>query len=84
MSDHTKNDHDSRRPAYQQIADTIAARIANGQYTYKLPSQRNLAKELNVSRSTVQHATKILTERGLIASIYGRATYLAQYVRPYP
>jgi DNA-binding GntR family transcriptional regulator len=60
----------------QQVADAIAARIAVGYYTIKLPSERALAEEFGVSYITVRHATAILRERRLIVSIHGRGTYV--------
>lgn len=40
-------------------------------------SEHDLADEFGVSHGTVRHATAILRERGLIASIHGRGTYVA-------
>ena len=77
MSDDTAIDPNDIRHAYEQIADAIAARIASGRYTIKLPSERALAEEFGVSYITVRHATAILRERGLIVSIHGRGTFVA-------
>src|SRR5712691_4200324 len=61
---------------YNQAADSIAELIADGTYTVKLPGERQLAPELDVSYATVRRAMKILRERGLIVSIHGRGTYV--------
>ncbi len=65
----------STRHAYQQVADTIAARIAAGQYPSKLPAERGLAEEFGVSYLTMRRAMAILRKRGLIESIHGRGTF---------
>jgi GntR family transcriptional regulator len=77
MSDDTVIERFSIRHAYQQVADAIAARIADGRYVCKLPSERDLALEFEVSYVTARHATAILRERGLIVSIHGRGTFIA-------
>ncbi len=69
------------RHAYEQLADTIAARIAAGYYHFKLPRELHIAEEFGVSYTTVRHAMAILRERGLIVSIHGRGTLVA---RPSP
>ena len=74
--DDTAIDRYSIRHAYQQVADAIAARIASGYYTIRLPSERDLAEEFGVSYITVRHATAILRDRRLIVSIHGRGTYV--------
>lgn len=56
------------RHAYQQVTDKIAARIVAGTYVAKLPSERDLAKEFDVSYTTTRHAMAILREHGLIVS----------------
>lgn len=76
MSDDTAIDRADIRHAYQQVADAIAARIAAGVYTVRLPSELDLAEEFDVSHGTVRHATAILRERGLIVSIHGRGTFV--------
>jgi GntR family transcriptional regulator len=77
MNDDTVIDRFSFKHAYQQVADAIAARIAAGQYPFKLPSERHLAEEFGVSYVTVRHAMAILRERGMIVSIHGRGTLIA-------
>jgi DNA-binding GntR family transcriptional regulator len=74
MIDDTAINRTSTRHAYQQVADTIAARITTGHYTIKLPSERALAEEFGVSYITIRHATAVIRERNLIVSIHGRGT----------
>ncbi len=63
--------------AYAQVATDIARRISEGEITRKLPAERALAEEYEVSYITLRHAMAILRERGLIVSIHGRGTFVA-------
>ncbi len=64
------------KPKYQQVADIIRDRIQKN--TYKgdsfLPSQKELLKELNVSKTTLQRALSELSMEGLIYSKRGYGT----------
>ena len=42
----------------------------------RLPSERNLAKDLQVNRSTIVHALDILTERGILVRKQGCGTFV--------
>ena len=63
--------------AYLQVADDVARRISEREITHKLPAERALAEEYEVSYITVRHSMAILRERGLIVSIHGRGTFVA-------
>jgi GntR family transcriptional regulator len=76
MIDDTAIDRASIKHPYQQVADTIAARITAGRYPIKLPSERDLAEEFGVAYQTVRHAMAILRKRGLIVSIHGKGTFI--------
>lgn len=67
---------------YEQVADFMAARIVAGRYPYKLPSERELAEEFDVSYTTIRYVTAILRERDLIVSIHGRGTFNRAIARP--
>lgn len=68
------------RPAklYQRVVDMVAAGIAGGRYPAgsRLPSERDLAAELGVSRPTVREAMLALEIRGLIAARRGSGIYV--------
>jgi GntR family transcriptional regulator len=64
---------------YLQVADAIAARIRNGGYTGRLPSERDLAKEFGVAYQTLRHAMQVLRERSLIITRQGRGTFIARH-----
>ena len=67
-------------PIYQQIADFVAAQIADGTLApgAKLAAERNLAEEWGVAYLTVRRAMRELRERGLIVTTQGRGTYVAK------
>lgn len=63
--------------AYVQVADDVARRIADGEITAKLPSERSLAEEYEVAYTTVRHAMALLRDRGVIITVHGRGTYVS-------
>jgi GntR family transcriptional regulator len=71
--------HDAAIPAHAQIEDQLADRIASGELEVgrRLPSERDLAEELGVSRMTVRQALASLARRGQIERGVGRGTFVA-------
>ncbi|BEV14255.1 FCD domain-containing protein [Herbaspirillum sp. DW155] len=62
-------------PLVDRLADLIAQRaLAPGQ---KLPSERALASEFGVSRSSLREAIGVLTSRGVLVARHGGGTFLA-------
>ena len=66
--------------AYVQIADDIAGRITSGELRpgARLLSERSLAEYYGRSYQTVRRAMEVLRERGLIVTIQGRGTFVAE------
>ena len=62
--------------AYVQVADDIQRRIAEGEISAKLASERSLAEEYGVAYTTVRHAMAVLREREVIVTVHGRGTYV--------
>jgi GntR family hexuronate regulon transcriptional repressor len=64
---------------YQQIAGKIAAAIAEGRYRSgdKLPSERELADELGVSRPTIRDALLTLEFQGLVEARQGAGVHVS-------
>jgi DNA-binding GntR family transcriptional regulator len=62
--------------AYVQVADDIQRRIAEGEISKKLPSERSIAEEYEVAYTTVRHATAVPRERGVIVTVHGRGTFV--------
>jgi GntR family transcriptional regulator len=61
---------------YLQVADDIVRRIDDGEFTYRLPSERTLAEEYQTAYMTVRRAMEELRKRGMIRTIQGRGTYV--------
>lgn len=72
------------RKLYQQVANTIAESIREGQYLpgQRLPSERDLAEDYKVSRPTVREAMIALEIRGLVEARHGSGVYVTE--RPQP
>lgn len=71
-------DHEGMTPVYQQVADLLAARIERGelQPNRPIPSEVTLMQEFGIARGTVRHAVSLLRERGLVATVHGRGTFV--------
>jgi GntR family transcriptional regulator len=66
-----------REHAYVQVANDVVRRIKAGEIARKLPAERALAEEYGVAYVTVRHAMQVLREQGLIVTIHGRGTFVA-------
>ena len=66
------------RRLYRQIADQIAALIDRGEYTLgaRLPPERDLAKQLGVSRPSVREALIALEVEGYVEVRVGSGVYV--------
>ena len=66
-------------PAHVQIEEQLAERIAGRELSpgERLPPERELAKDLKVSRMTVRQALSSLATRGLVERGVGRGTFVA-------
>ena len=69
-------DYRSRKQLYEQIIDSVRQSILSGAIApgEKLPSVRNLAKELGVNPNTIQKAYTILESEGVILTLPGRGS----------
>lgn len=65
-------------PAWAQIEDELARRIERLHVGERLPPERALCAELDVSRSTVRQALGALAGRGLVERGVGRGTFVAR------
>ena len=65
---------------YVQVADWITGRIERGELRpgHKLPAERDIAAEIGVGYMTVRRAMRLLRERGLIVTVVGRGTFVAE------
>ncbi|GAA3326953.1 hypothetical protein GCM10020331_064960 [Ectobacillus funiculus] len=71
-----KPNREDKKPIYKQIADYIEHGISSGEFPPDsvLPSERTLAKELQVNRSTVVAAYEELQALGVIERKKGSGT----------
>ncbi len=65
---------------YEQVADQIERLIVSDSLRPgdKLPSERELAEQLKVSRTVIREATRVLSVRGLVEVKPGSGTYIQE------
>ncbi|MEY9971828.1 PLP-dependent aminotransferase family protein [Lysinibacillus sp. RC79] len=75
-----KPDRESKKAIYKQLAEYIEKGIADGTFPAdkSLPSERFLAKEFNINRSTVVSAYDELESNGLIERNRGSGTTISK------
>ncbi len=73
-------DHNSRKPKYKQIVDSIIDDISRGNLKMgqKIPSINEISEECYLSRDTVEKAYKQLKEKKIIESVKGKGFYVAK------
>lgn len=73
-----KPDKSGNRPMYRQIVDYMSEMIASGHWAVgsRLPSQRSLAQQFGVNRSTITTAMEELSSYGVLGGDFGRGTYV--------
>lgn len=69
-------------PLYIQVKGQIMFLIKKGtlRIVYKMPTERELAKQLGVSRNTISTAYNDLENNGVLKSIRGKGTFVAEEV----
>ena len=73
-----KVEFDQSRPIYLQIIEDIKRQIATGVVKPgdKLPSQRDLAVQLQVNANTVQRAYREMELLGIVETLRGQGTFV--------
>lgn len=68
------------RPLYVQIKESIRARILDGTYKghEQMPSESEMMKQYQVSRTTVRQALGDLQKEGLLFKIHGKGTFVSK------
>ena len=63
---------------YLKALDKLKKEIINGKYPFKskLPSEKNLAEKLNISRTTLRKVLETLKEEGFIESLKGSGWFV--------
>lgn len=71
---------DSTVPLYIQIKEFLRMQIETGAYGLgaRLPSERELSHQYNVSRMTARQALQLLAQTGLVQSRVGKGTFVRQ------
>ncbi|MBT5625315.1 GntR family transcriptional regulator [Gammaproteobacteria bacterium] len=71
----------SKRPLYEEIKETLIARLASDQWRpgELLPSELKLAETFEVSQGTVRRALDELVAQGLLARHQGRGTAVTKH-----
>lgn len=79
-------DRNNNRALYLQVVDALQDKIETGHLApfTRLPSSRQLAKELDVNRITVVNAYAELEAEGLVKSHVGRGTFVADVPKQIP
>ena len=68
------------KPRYIEIHNQILSRIEAGEWRSqeRLPAERDLALEFNVSRMTLRQAVQTLVDEGILERKVGSGTYVAE------
>ncbi len=71
-------DPDSRVPLHVQFANSVVARIDAGEWKPgdRIPSERVLMQQADISRATVRQGLNALAHNGIIERIHGRGTFV--------
>jgi GntR family transcriptional regulator len=72
-------DHESATPVYRQLASLLRSEITSGQLApgKPLPSESTLMGEPGISRDTVRKAVGMLRDEGLVVTVQGKGSYVA-------
>jgi GntR family transcriptional regulator len=75
---HIHLNHHSGEPIYRQIVEAIKFRIASGELAEgtRLPSIRDLARQLEINMRTAAKAYQILEQAGLVVMQQGRGVFV--------
>lgn len=63
-------------PLHIQLKEIIEKRVLTGEYSGRIPSERELLEEYHVSRSTVRQAIDHLVRDGILEKRHGRGTFV--------
>jgi DNA-binding transcriptional regulator YhcF (GntR family) len=76
-------DRENKIPLYMQLRNEIVRAVEERELMIgeRLPTERELASDLEVSRKTVSHAYNMLEEEGVLVSYQGKGTFVSQEAR---
>lgn len=69
-----------QKALYDNITNDLLRKIKNGELKEndKLPSERELSAQYNVSRNVVRESIKVLVEKNLVTNFPGRGNYISR------
>ena len=72
-------ERDIPEPAWRQLAAILRGRIIAGHYApgHAIPSEAECEREWGISRGTCRKAIALLRREGLVVTVAGRGTYVA-------
>jgi GntR family transcriptional regulator, arabinose operon transcriptional repressor len=67
-------------PRYGQVAERLRGEVVQGVYApgSRLPAEVEMARSLGVSRGTLRHALRLLVSEGVLRTVPGRGTFVAE------
>ena len=78
MSDRSESPHSPRAP-YMGVLDALLQEIKGKAPGEPLPSEAELCERHGVARETVRRAVRILRERGLVETRWGKGSFVAEH-----
>ena len=77
-------ERDIPAPAWRQVADYLRSRIRAGEWEpgHAIASETQVRQELGCARGTVRRAVAELRGEGLVVTVPGRGTYVADPLPP--
>jgi GntR family transcriptional regulator len=76
-----KNNNNNSVPAYLKLYRILKQRISEGAYDKRLPIEKKLCEEFNVSRLTVRRSLEELKREGIVYAKKGKGTFVAENKR---
>lgn len=73
-------DYEAPEPPHRQIAAWLTERIESGEFRpgQRIPSETDITGETGVARTTARRAVAFLREQGIVTTVAGRGTYVAE------
>lgn len=77
-------ERDIPEPAWRQLAAILRGRILAGHHApgHAIPSEAECEREFGISRGTCRKAVALLRGEGLIVTVAGRGSYVADPLPP--
>ena len=72
-------DVNSPVPLHVQLKEALKRIIQRGEYTERIPSERELIETFAVSRTTVREAVGALVREGVVQKIHGKSTFVTSH-----